>query len=206
MNYREFTYEQIAETFAYDPETGELFRQEPNGKVRAITMTKVDGDGYSSSLPSFRGHRIVCTHICFMLQEHRWPLPRHVIDHRDGDVFMGNGAPKQAVASPSTAFSQIILHLIYAQRKPLCCNGRRFVHNSRLMHSHHRRSLLCRRDHGRTRSGLLMRRGHHLAGLATSLAPIGLSPNLLKPLCFNRQWGFLFGPCPAWCDTMPHRH
>jgi hypothetical protein len=85
-NHRKFTYEQIAATFVYDPEEGQLSRRLIRGRVRELTMAREDRDGFTAPAQvGFRGYLITCTHIAFMLMRHRWPSPDHVIDHRDGN-------------------------------------------------------------------------------------------------------------------------
>ena len=93
MSHREFTFEQISETFSYEPETGELFRRLPNGKMQQLRVDKEawsvtkNRDEHVAARTKFRGYGTQSTHIMFMLMERRWPLPRHVIDHKNGDVF-----------------------------------------------------------------------------------------------------------------------
>jgi hypothetical protein len=88
--YRElFGYEEIAKVFEYNPETGELFRHWPDGKLRRLKVVKKelpDRRTDEATQVGFRGYLIISTHIMFMLMERRWPKPNHVIDHRDGDV------------------------------------------------------------------------------------------------------------------------
>jgi hypothetical protein len=89
-NHRKFTYEQIAATFVYDPEEGQLSRRLIRGRVRELTMAREDRDGFTAPAQvGFRGYLITCTHIAFMLMRHRWPSPDHVIDRRDGNQLNG---------------------------------------------------------------------------------------------------------------------
>jgi hypothetical protein len=84
-----FGYEDIAAAFEYDPETGKLFRRQPDGMMQQLTVARERPDRRSDNTAqvSFRCYLIRCTHIMWMLMEHRWPREGHVIDHRDGDVF-----------------------------------------------------------------------------------------------------------------------
>jgi HNH endonuclease len=89
MSYRKFTYEDIAETFTYDPETGELWRRLASGQVSQLDMVRESGDQaerLNANNIWFRAYRIPVTYICFMLMTRRWPMPGFVIDHRNGNV------------------------------------------------------------------------------------------------------------------------
>jgi hypothetical protein len=92
MSHREFTFEQIAESFTYEPETGQLWRRLADG-MREVRVagerwsSKGDRDVLEATRITFHGYKITSTHIIFMLMKRRWPLPKHVIDQRNGDVF-----------------------------------------------------------------------------------------------------------------------
>jgi hypothetical protein len=87
MTHRTFTFEQIAETFVYEPDSGRLSRWLRNGELREVSPTCELEERFMPSLIWFRGYKIAITHISFMLMEHRWPLPGYYIDHKNGDVF-----------------------------------------------------------------------------------------------------------------------
>lgn len=88
MSYRELTFEQITEMFIYDPVSGEFWRRlSQSGKFRRVVVARDENDRLRVCGIGFRGHMIQSTHIIWMLVERRWPLPGHVIDHRDGDPF-----------------------------------------------------------------------------------------------------------------------
>jgi hypothetical protein len=84
-----FGHEDIARTFSYEPENGKLFRRLPDGTIRQmrVAIERPDSRSDVAITIDFRGYRIRSTHIIFMLVEKRWPRERHVMDHRDGDVF-----------------------------------------------------------------------------------------------------------------------
>src|SRR5271165_458994 len=86
-DYRQFTFEQIAATFEYDPETGKLWRKLPDGTLCQLRVARETHDKFQTTGIHFRGHHIQASHLMWMLTEHRWPKPNHVIDHRNGDVF-----------------------------------------------------------------------------------------------------------------------
>jgi hypothetical protein len=83
MSYRDFTFEQITATFAYEPSTGKLMRRLRNSELRELKVTK----GPAVNQIGFAGYYIPATRIMFMLMTKRWPKPGYLMDHRNGDVF-----------------------------------------------------------------------------------------------------------------------
>jgi hypothetical protein len=81
--HRQFTYDQIAKVFEYDPAEGKLYR---NGH-REVTLTRYNGNYWAANRVEFWRHKITVTHVIWMLQTQRWPTEGMFIDHIDGDVF-----------------------------------------------------------------------------------------------------------------------
>jgi hypothetical protein len=87
MSYRDFTYEQIAATFEYDPETGEFWRKLPYGTLRRLRVVREDRDWRCRANGIiFRGYSIMSTHLMWMLMKRRWLREGYVIDYRNGEV------------------------------------------------------------------------------------------------------------------------
>ena len=86
MSHRDFTYQDVAEAFVYEPEEGRLWRREPDGSLREVSLAWESNErGFVNATACFRYQKITATHICFMLQMGRWPTLGMIIDHRDGN-------------------------------------------------------------------------------------------------------------------------
>ena len=84
-DYKDFTFEQIAEAFEYDPEEGLLWRRRPDGVLTEVSLVyESNARGLKTASAQLLGQPLTVTHIMFMLMERRWPRPGKVMDHRDG--------------------------------------------------------------------------------------------------------------------------
>ena len=84
MDHREYTFQDIAEAFEYEPEEGLLWRKEPDGSLREVSLVhECNKERFRTAAPEFRGERIQATHIIWMLMKRRWPEPGMVMDHKD---------------------------------------------------------------------------------------------------------------------------
>jgi hypothetical protein len=86
VSHRHFTYDELAAAFTYEPDTGQLFRRQANGELRALRMVRKKRARNEVAVARFRGNSIIVTHIAFMLILRRWPLAGMVINHRDGKI------------------------------------------------------------------------------------------------------------------------
>ena len=84
MSHRDFTYEQIAEAFEYDPEEGLLWRRRVDKLTEVSLVYESNARGLKTAAAQLLGQLITVTHIMFTLMERRWPTPGKVMDHRDG--------------------------------------------------------------------------------------------------------------------------
>src|SRR6516165_7691762 len=86
MSHREYTYQDVAEAFVYEPGEGRLWRREPDESLREVSLAWESNErGFVNATACFRYRKITATHICFMLQMGRWPTLGMIIDHRDGN-------------------------------------------------------------------------------------------------------------------------
>jgi hypothetical protein len=86
MSHRDFTYEQIAEAFEYDPEEGTLWRKGEDGLTEVSLVWESTDYNLQPAKAWFRAEQqIVVTHIIFMLMTGRWPERGMYMDHKDRD-------------------------------------------------------------------------------------------------------------------------